>query len=83
MVQEINRAYLMCLLHQECTFILLVLDNIHPFMSLIIESPAIRISGFDSFALLSLETCSTAEIVCSVVRFVACVLWLFLFAVSV
>ena len=40
-----------------CAFTLLVLDNIHPFMSLIIESLAIRrISGFDSFALLSLES---------------------------
>ena len=38
-------------------------------MSLIIESPAIRLSGFDSFPLLSLATCSPAAIICSVVRF--------------
>ena len=38
---------------KEWTFTLLVLDNVHPFMSLIIESPAIRISGFDFLALRS------------------------------
>ena len=69
---------------KEWTFTLLVPDKIHPFTSLIIESPAIRISGFDSFALLSLETFSTAAVVCPVVRFLArFFLWLFLLAVSV